>query len=207
MRKPEIRISADNMEKHNTYQELTKKRNNSLKKENYVEVVTYSYAMIEDRLLSFLHHLYVIDRYKFKLEDLVSPHLASVMRKNSEIESEYKPRIKNISTKITIIKALYNYKGTDLILSKINNHIKDILDVKQLQNDIGRLNKWLNYRNEITHGLFNKNLEDLNSKLKSIAKEGIYLSGRFDYYSDLLKGNINKKESLRKIFEKEQKEK
>ena len=197
MRKPEIKISANNMEKHNTYQELTKKRDNSLKKENYVEVVTYSYAMIEDRLLSFLHHLYVIDRYNFKLEDLVSPHLANVKRKNDDLESEYKPHIENISTKISIIKTLYNYKGKDSILIKINNHIKEIIDVKQLKKDICKLEKWLKYRNEITHGLFNKDLNDLNSKLKSIAEEGIYLSGRFDFYSDLLKGNINKKESLR----------
>lgn len=203
MKKTEIDISTDNMSKHHTYQELTKKRDNSLKNENYVEAIAYSYAMIEDRLLSFLHHLYVIDRYKFKLEDLVSQHLAKKMRKNNDVESEYKPHIENISTKINIIKKLYNYKGIDSVLIKINNHIKDTLDVKQLQNDIGRLNKWLNYRNEITHDLFNKDLDDLNNKLKSIAEEGIYLSGQFDYYSDLLKGNINNKESLRKIFEKE----
>ena len=203
MKKTEIDISTDNMSKHHTYQELTKKRDNSLKNENYVEAIAYSYAMIEDRLLSFLHHLYVIDRYKFKLEDLVSQHLAKKMRKNNDVESEYKPHIENISTKINIIKKLYNYKGIDSVLIKINNHIKDTLDVKQLQNDIGRLNKWLNYRNEITHDLFNKDLDDLNNKLKSIAEEGIYLSGQYDYYSDLLKGNINNKESLRKIFEKE----
>ena len=58
MKKTEIDISTDNMSKHHTYQELTKKRDNSLKNENYVEAIAYSYAMIEDRLLSFLHHLY-----------------------------------------------------------------------------------------------------------------------------------------------------
>ena len=61
---------------------------------------------------------------------------------------------------------IFDFNSLLSFVSKVNFFL--ILDVKQLQNDIGRLNKWLHYRNEITHGLFNKDLEDLRAKMGNL---------------------------------------
>lgn len=193
------------MDKHYTYKELNIKKEKALKDKDYISVIHYSYAMIEDRLLSFLHYLYIIDRdkYPYKLESIVKDEMTALLDKNKSEKkgNDYNPNINNISTKIKIIKKIYNYKKDDAIIIEMKKHMDDLFSLKELKHDILKLEKWIKFRNELVHSLYNKHYEDLENKIEEQANMGIYLSNQFDNYSDLLKGNINHKKSFRKILE------
>lgn len=192
--KPSIDEVLSLMDKHITYVELNTKKEKALKDKEYISVIHYSYAMIEDRLLSFLYYLYIINRSNYDLEPEVEQSII-------KINNDFKPQFNNISTKIKIIKKIYNYKKDDAIIIEMKKHMEDLFSLKELKRDILKLEKWIKFRNELVHSLYNKHYEDLENKIEEQANIGIYLSNQFDNYSDLLKGNINHKKSFRKILE------
>lgn len=200
--KPKITKASGNFEKHYTYLELNKRKMKSFEKKDYLSVIHYCYAMIEDRLLSFLHYLYIIDRniYPFKFEKSVEKSFTKLMYPNKEEETS-SPNFKNLNTKIKIIKNLYNYKKDDPTILRVKRHMDSVLNMKDLKNDITKLSEWSKYRNEFTHSMYNKDIKSIDEHLVANAKEGLYLADRFDMYSDLLKGNIYDIPSLRNKIE------
>lgn len=206
MSKPKIIKVKSNMNKHYTYLELNKRKKQAFKEGNYLEVIQYSYAMIEDRLLSILHYLYVVNRneYPYKLEKYVEESITKLLYPKRYIEENMRtssPCINNINTKLNIIKKIYNYKKDDENILLMRKKINDVINIKLLKMDISRLETWKEYRNEFTHTLYNKDLDDINIHLREQAKIGIELSERFDEYADILKGKVNNTKSLRSFYE------
>lgn len=202
MSKRLIKAVDDNMSKHFTYKELNKRKIDAYNNGNYMESIQYSYAMIEDRLLSILHHIYIINRkeYPYKFEEKVGAEMTNILypNKNKKIAQ---PRFDNINTKITTIQKIYNYKGEDIIIKKIQKHLLLNLNIEEFKKDINKLKKWKNFRNEFTHAIYNKDMNDIISKEKEQALIGIELSESFDRYTELLKGYVNNTNSLRYEFE------
>lgn len=205
MSKRLIKAVDDNMSKHFTYKELNKRKIDAYNNGNYMESIQYSYAMIEDRLLSILHHIYIINRkeYPYKFEEKVGAEMTNILypNKNKKIAQ---PRFDNINTKITTIQKIYNYKGEDIIIKKIQKHLLLNLNIEEFKKDINKLKKWKNFRNEFTHAIYNKDMNDIISKEKEQALIGIELSESFDRYTELLKGYVNNTNSLRYEFENKQ---
>lgn len=199
-----IKAAENNMSKHLTYQELNKRKMDAYSNGNYMESIQYAYAMIEDRLLSILHHIYIINRniYPYKFEESVAVELTKMLYPNKE-NKVANPRFENINTKITIIQKIYNYKGENLIIKKIQNHLEATLDMNKFKKDISKLKKWKNFRNEFTHAIYNKDINDVIMKEKEQASIGIELSESLDNYTELLKGYINGVNSVRSELEKE----
>ena len=110
-----IKKVINNKDKELTYKELNKKCKLALENKEYETVLLYSYAMIEDILLSMLHHLYVINRYNDSIlpNDYIDRIIRPLLGYKSESDKNKLYKIKNISTKINLIK-LFNKKNKDI---------------------------------------------------------------------------------------------
>ena len=110
---------SNNIDKQNTYTELNRRRNISLQSKNYIEVIAYDYAMIEDRLLSILKHLDLIilcsSRYKIA-KNIVNDFLK--MYYNDNKEKHNSPNFFNITTKKKTITTLLIYDGENVFFNK-----------------------------------------------------------------------------------------
>ncbi len=201
-RTPRINKVSSNMNKHLTYTELNRRKDVSLKNKDYFSVVHYSYAMIEDRLLSILHYLYIIDRneYPYRLEKKMEKSFTNLLYPKKENDCS-KPNFNNLNTKINALKKICNYKNDDENIVLIKNHLEKVLSVEDFKNDLNSLNKWKGFRNEYTHSIYNKNIEDIDNSIEKQAEDGDKLAKKFDKYSDLLKGKIYATPSLRSQIE------
>lgn len=194
-----IKKVTDNKDKELTYRELNKKCKKALENKEYETVLLYSYAMIEDRLLSMLHYLYVIDRYSDSLlpYDYVDKIIRPLVGYNSESEKYKVYKIYNITAKINILN-VFNKNNKDLsqYLNDCYRIIDNNIKVDKLNDYFKRLVKWKDIRNEIIHASFNKNIKDLNHKLKESSIEGYDLAREISKYTNLIKDN-NRQISVR----------
>lgn len=193
MKKRFIEPVKDNISKQITYQELNKKCKQALKDNNYETVILLTYAMIEDRLLSFLHYMYIIDRnnniyYPTKeIDTIIRPLLK--YKEDSNIKQVYK--IFNISTKLKILKLFTNNNSNIQYLLDCKNIIDINIGIDNYNKLLDDITTWIKYRNEIIHSSFNKDINDLNNKIISISKEGYRLSKLLSNYTNKIKTNNN----------------
>ena len=194
-----IKKVENNQEKRNTYAVLNKKCREALDNKEYETVLLYSYAMIEDRLLSMLHYLYVVNRYDDKLvpADYIDRIIRPLLKYNIDADKNKIYKINNISTKIKLIK-IFNKKNID-----VSDYIKDgytIIDKNigedNLKKYFKELNKWIKIRNEIVHASFNKDINDLYLNIEIVSKKGLELARTISRYTNLIKDNY-KQISLR----------
>ena len=187
-----IKKVINNKDKELTYKELNKKCKLALENKEYETVLLYSYAMIEDRLLSMLHHLYVINRYGDSIlpNDYIDNIIRPLLGHNNEAEKSKVYKIYNITTKINLIK-MFNKKNKDKhpYLNDCYRMIDSNIGIGKLSNYFKRLKKWTSIRNEIIHGSFNKNINDLNNHLKESSIEGYNLAKEISKYTNLIKDN------------------
>ena len=193
MKKRFIEPVKDNISKQITYQELNKKCKQALKDNNYETVILLTYAMLEDRLLSFLHYMYIIDRnnniyYPTKeIDTIIRPLLK--YKEDSNIKQGYK--IFNISTKLKILKLFTNNNSNIQYLLDCKNIIDINIGIDNYNKLLDDITTWIKYRNEIIHSSFNKDINDLNNKIISISKEGYRLSKLLSNYTNKIKTNNN----------------
>jgi hypothetical protein len=187
-----IKKVINNKDKELTYRELNKKCKLALLNNEYETLLLYSYAMIEDRLLSMLHYLYVIDRYSESLlpNDDIDKIIRPLLKYNNESDKSKVYKINNITTKINILK-IFNKKNKDI--SPYINDCYRIIDhnikIDYLKDYFKRLNNWIRIRNEIIHASFNKNINDLNNQLKDSSIEGYNLAKEISKYANSIKDN------------------
>ena len=215
MKSTRIKQVKDNNDKQETYRSLNKKIKETYKNNNYECILLLSYAMIEDRLLSLLHYLYVINRNNSKLvpEDYIDEMIRPILKFDEKAQKEKIYKINNIIIKIKIIK-IFSKKN-----SNINPYFNDCfkiintnIGINNLNNYIKELNNWIKIRNEIVHGSFNKNIEELKKNILEISTQGIKLSRKISNYVNRIKDNGNqisvrtKWEGIKKVFDKLYKE-
>ena len=96
----------NNIYKKQTYTILNKKNKIALENKEYETVLLLSYSMIEDRLLSFLHYLGIINRGDSILypNDYIDSIIRPMLKFKENIAKERVYKLCNISTKIKIIK-------------------------------------------------------------------------------------------------------
>ena len=180
------------MEKKATYQELNKRRNISEKNCNYVEMISYDYAMIEDRLLSILKHLNVV-KINNNNEVIINKDIKNEFYDiyyNNPDKSHKDPQIYNLSTKIKIIKIFLKYNDNNNIILNISNILKSSNDEVDIETCLKKIEKWSIKRNEVVHGMYNKNIEDFDLKIKDIAIDGKKISYDLSKMCDIVKKKI-----------------
>lgn len=106
--------------------------------------------------------------------------------------------LSNISTKYNPIRAVLNWvatiEGTGEKFQQKLKFVCESLDIQDVFDCFDKLEKWCGYRNEIIHGLMNKNMDSLYSELALRAEEGMRLATRIDSYVAVVKkGHIIRK--------------
>lgn len=187
-----IKQVKDNKDKQETYRSLNKKLTDAYKNNNYESVLLLSYAMIEDRLLSMLHYLYLIEDRNNKIYpcDLVDKIIRPILGFNIDSNKKDVYRIYNISTKLKLLKLVIKESDNDY-LNDCNRIIDYMIGLDEYHKFLKELEKWLKLRNEIIHASFNKNIIDLNDKLKYASNNGYELSKLSKSYTNKLKSSID----------------
>lgn len=183
-----IQPVTDNYDKKKTYQENFKKCELAIKNEFYFEAMLIIYAVIEDRLRSWIYYIgglktkssYKLDFDKWKKE------IKPLFKKSNSDKFRF-PNINNISGKQQIIEATLNWAKKDYpdsnkskYLTALKKCYQDKLDHVEISEQLVVLEKWCAYRNEIIHALMNKNLDSLKSELAEKVSQGLDLARYFD---------------------------
>ena len=205
MSKRKIAPVSDNKDKFLTYTELTRKYNIAMENDFYFEAMFIVYAMMEDRLRSYLYYLGCLKSkrsYKFDnsdvqiiIETLARKHLPKKERDNLDISG--------ISGKRNVIAAtlkwaMAGYQGCDgEYLAAVNAVYEDKLDIAECLDMLKKSAEWCEYRNELIHAMMNKNIESLYSKLSEEAVEGMKIARYFD---DSMVKKLKKKNEIRKAI-------
>ena len=189
---------ADNRDKQRTYRENMRRYSQAMKYGFYLEAMFIDYAMLEDRLTSFLYHIGALDhRTDRKVCGRTRPQLKAIQGRMLQQE---KPRlgVGTISGKCQILKSLLLWsrepeaaQSQDRYLQALYSCITERLDVDGLLDWLDKLENWKNYRNEVIHTLLNKNVESLEQELPTRAREGNELGRYLDRQIGHLKeGNV-----------------
>ncbi len=177
---------TDNMDKQRTYRKLMGRHSKAMRHEFYIEALMIDYALLEDRLRSFLYHIGVFnDRkaYKATGKNNITIPLKSVMEKYITDNENTSLNVGTISGKMKIIRCTLQWyenldcEPTDKYLKAIKKKY-DGIDVAGLLDTLEKIDEWKDYRNEVMHAALNKNIEDLYQDIAVRAEDGMTF-GRF----------------------------
>jgi hypothetical protein len=177
-----IRPVADNYAKKDTYQKYIGKYRKAEKEGFFFEAILIDYAIMEDRLRSFLYHIgllktrnsFQIDSFREKIKAIVDEYAEEDERKGLGISS--------ISGKLKILRCVTvwaaNTEGVppqDQYLVVLKRQMES-LDAERILQMIDEIKQWCKYRNEIIHCLMNKSIESVDSELVNKEKQGFELA-------------------------------
>ena len=193
----QIKPVKDNTDKQRTYREHKGRYKRAMENEFYFEALLIDYALLEDRLRAIIYHMgFLKDRTAFRIWKKKHACLQEIISLYQDTTDSCQISIRDISGKIKIIRNILlwaansedNYQQ-DRHLSTLKSRCQE-LDVDTLLLSLNQLHEWCAYRNEVIHGLMNKNLESLSGGLKSKVEEGMLLASFFDNQEKhLKKGN------------------
>ena len=166
MKEAKIKRVENNKSKGKTYAAIMSNYNLAIESGFYGEAELIVYAYLEDRLRSFLYYSGFIDTYN-------SRHI----NENGMLVYGGEACINDISTKISIIKssfkAINNHELKDnMFIKELKRNYNITLNIPEIKKMLNKVEDWCKYRNEIIHGMFNKDLEALRSGYLKHVKEG-----------------------------------
>lgn len=208
----------NNEERKANYAREYVRYNKAIKYNFYLEAIAIIYAIIEDRLVSVLHHLGIVSRKNdnLRINGAVYPYIRKLMKKD-ETATVY---VKNVSVKIEIIKQLLALDEDRAI--RIDNEVEDFVRSRHKRGIVKKgymhdlymqmnrgvsgekldslfhdFKEWVDVRNKLIHALLNKTVASTEDAKMDCAESGYKLSRRFD---DQLVAPIKKNNSLRKKY-------
>ena len=189
-----IKPVTDNLDKQRTYREHKGRYKRAMENEFFFEALLIDYALLEDRLRSMIYHMgFLKDRTAYKVWKKKSLCLQEIISCYKSESENCQLGISNISGKAKIVRcvlewAAYTEGGyqQDKHLSALKSQCEG-LDIGGLLSALDELQDWCAYRNEVIHGLMNKNLDSLSMELKAHAEKGMQLANFFDSQEKLLK--------------------
>ena len=194
-----ICVVNDNMDKRYTYAEHKGRYNRAMKYEFYFEALLIDYALMEDRLKSFLYHAGVVEtRFSTSIDinDKHMDYIRKIYREYSKKNNANLPRIQNISGKMDVIRAIFEWTSTTTEIPDNSRYLKALksqcesVDIDGMRETLDQIKDWCKYRDEVVHALMNKNVDSLNVELCGKAIEGMQMANRLDtYVRDMKKGN------------------
>lgn len=191
----QIKPVHDNKDKQNTYRTWMGRYLKAMQYEFYYEAIFIDYAMLEDRLKSFLFHIgayYDRESYKANKGEAVK-YLKSIV-------SEYKNRnekdglnVSNISGKRKIIRCVLKWSLESENIDKKQKYLSALryqcesLDTETFLEELEKIEKWCEYRNELIHALMNKNVDSTQMQIAERAAEGMELARYIDSQVRIIK--------------------
>lgn len=186
----------DGKDKGNTYKQYMEKYNKAIKYECFLEAIVIDYAMIEDRLLAFLHYIGVVSRTHSKIS--VNKFCRAKIRNMLGYMPNSAINVNNISVKIKIVQKLLSISAEedDKYLVSVHLLLDERIPKQELLAVLDEITLWCNIRNQYIHALFNKNYDALQEGLCEYAEYGLKLARKIDGFVQKIKRNNN----IRKKF-------
>lgn len=197
MPQPSVKVVSNTKDKQNTYRHLLGKYRRAINSECYFEALIITYAMIEDRLRSIIYYsggLANRTARTFNKKNGVNNMVRTVIADYIKESEDDSLGLTTITNKMKIVRCLTvwasetekQYDDEYIILLKAQY---EALDAYEMIQKLQELSEWLVYRNEIIHGLLNKNMDSLYSELGSKVEDGMLLARYFDNQCKIFKKN------------------
>ncbi len=191
-----IEMVESGFEKADNYRYQMGRYNLAIQHEFYFEAIVITYAMIEDRLLAFLHYAGVIDRRLQINQTEHGIYVSAQCQKQINLllkrNNNQKIKLNTINIKIEIIKNLMKLpeSNNDQYLDLVRAQIDRTINRNEFNALIQKLNTWLPLRNQIIHALMGKRTNEVMARQACIADEGLTIGRAIDgFVSKLKNGN------------------
>lgn len=193
----QIKRASNNAEKQETYRYLLGRYKRAVTNEFYFEALIIVYAMLEDRLRSIIYYsggLKNRSAKSFCKKGGVDRIIRDLIRDYITDNEDDSLGLSNITNKMKIVRCLTKwssetekqYEDEFILLLKTQY---ESIDAYEMLEQLEQLRVWLDYRNEIIHGLLNKNMDSLYSQLYIKVEEGMKIARYFDSQCKVLKKN------------------
>lgn len=179
MAEKQIASVSDNKEKQQSYRQQIGRYKIAMREGFYYEALLIVYAMIEDRLRSFLYHIGALRHFNSTAMDCKkSRQPLRILYFGSEENSRNKSLdINTYSKKRDLILKTLGLVDEEIpenaYLKLLREEYVRYIDVGGLKDVLNETDDWCNYRNEVVHGLLNKNLTALDDELKEKVEQGM----------------------------------
>lgn len=185
---------ADNREKQETYREQMQRYIRAMRAGFFFEALLIDYAMLEDRLRSFLYHIaFFVSRDKTVCWKRTKPYFQKMVAAYKRNDEKATLGVTNISGKIKIVRSALRWVAeadaaneSDRYLLMLKNQCES-LDIGAVFETLDAVQEWCSYRNEIVHALLNKNVPGVYADLENQAKSGMDYSRLIDTQVRILK--------------------
>ena len=199
-----IEVVKDGYEKKETYRQQIGRYRKAMDNGFYFEAMLITYAMLEDRMKSFLYYIGAFRRTEdSKLNVSTTKNILRRLYYGTEANAKGKRvDINKISTKEALIRATLDWvnekEGTpeEPYLAVLKKEYEGCLDIGGLLDVLDEIREWRQYRNEVIHGLLNKNLESLNKDLV----ENVELGMKYARFIDSQVKALKRKDTIRKTM-------
>lgn len=186
---------SDNQDKRNTYQANIRRYNKAIREGFYYEAILIDYAMMEDRLRSFLYHMGLFNTRNSHKADVsrVKKSLKGIVQTYKRPKENDYFNVTSISGKMKIVRCTLLWVEQesgdcdDIYLLSLRRQLDKYIDAERLMNAINGVEEWCSYRNEIIHALMNKNIESTYEDIAAQAEEGMRLCREIDSQVDRIK--------------------
>lgn len=194
-----VKQVKNNADKQLTYRVLLGRYKKALNNGfNFVAMIIV-YAMLEDRLRSFLFYSGAFRQRNAKKLNVrkTKKQLRNIYFGSPELASEKKMSINKISVKIELIRKIIewinidNETSDDVYLKTLKTVYESCLDLDGILETLNNIDNWRQYRNEIIHSVLNRNIDWVNSEIKNQVEEGMLYARFIDSQVKLLKRKNN----------------
>ena len=186
-----IQTVKDNYEKQNTYRVLKGRYNKAVREGFFFEALIIVYALMEDRLRSFIYYIGGINKHtstKMDTGKKIKTNLRNIYYGSAEEADGKSLSLNVISNKVKLIEKVVEWvietEGVpeDFYLQILKKELEGI-DLDGMQQILEGIQSWLVFRNEIMHALMNKDADAVYTQLYGKVEEGMK-------YVDFLDGQV-----------------
>lgn len=197
-------------EKYETYRAEMARLKGALQQGFYFEDMLIEYALLEDRLRSFVYHAGLLQNRK---ASHLLPGKNAVRKDFNRIAQRVKTwkledgketgntsnferlSVNKISDKIFIVRTIVLWSSELESLPDESRYLQALrgqcesLDAAALLETLDGIDTWRMYRNEVIHSLMNKRMESVQQKLSEQVEQGVQLARQLDAQVTILKKN------------------
>lgn len=205
-------------EKYETYRAEMARLKGALQQGFYFEAMLIEYALLEDRLRSFVYHAGLLQNRK---ASHLLPGKNAVRKDFNRIAQRVKTwkledgketgntsnferlSVNKISDKTFIVRTIVLWSSELESLPDESRYLQALrgqcesLDAAALLETLDAIDTWRMYRNEVIHSLMNKRMESVQQKLSEQVEQGVQLARQLDAQVTILKKNNRIREAAR----------
>ena len=190
---PQIESVQNNYEKYLTYRDQMGRYKKAVKSGFYFEALLIDYAMLEDRLLTFLYYVGAVESTfsEIKIPIGTSDFFEQLYGKKLD------KNLWRISEKIRLIRKVLNWAEKDEFFDTdrkyqitLRKQIREQLDIPEFLAKLDEINNWKDYRDAVIHALMKKKSSSVRDQNREKTLEGMELARYIDrQISKIKKGN------------------